>query len=56
MSFILGMKELITLKIECQDPWYSLLANGTKQVEGRKGLVKYHKLKPGDQEKKKKNL
>ncbi len=36
------------LEIHCEDPWYSLLASGIKEVEGRKGLSKYRNLKAGD--------
>lgn len=35
-------------KINCVEPWYSKLENGTKEVEGRKGLPKYRSIKAGD--------
>lgn len=36
------------LSINCADPWFSLLEQGLKPVEGRKGQQKYRDLKPGD--------
>ncbi|CDZ80935.1 hypothetical protein BN1013_01463 [Candidatus Rubidus massiliensis] len=34
--------------IYCEDPWYTLLLQGTKPVEGKKGLPKYRSLQRGD--------
>jgi ASC-1-like (ASCH) protein len=39
----------MTLHINCSDPWFSLLENGIKPVEGRKAQEKYTSLKPGDE-------
>jgi ASC-1-like (ASCH) protein len=39
----------MNFKITCDEPWFSLLASGMKEVEGRKGLPKYRNLRPGDE-------
>lgn len=36
------------LVLDCEEPWFSKLANGTKRVEGRKARAKYRLLKRGD--------
>lgn len=36
------------LTINCEEPWYSYLKSGEKEVEGRKGQSKYRELKSGD--------
>lgn len=36
------------LTIHCDDPWYSYLESGEKEVEGRKGQDKYKQLKTND--------
>jgi ASC-1-like (ASCH) protein len=35
-------------RIHCQEPWFSLLKNGQKPVEGRKNSLIYQKIKVGD--------
>ncbi|USN51795.1 MAG: ASCH domain-containing protein [Myxococcales bacterium] len=35
-------------KIHCQEPWFSLIREGKKPVEGRKASSAYLKIKPGD--------
>lgn len=35
-------------RIHCQDPWFSLIRQGLKPVEGRKGLPKYSNWNAGD--------
>ncbi len=39
---------MTTHKIHCQEPWFSLLKNGQKPVEGRKNSPLYQKIKVGD--------
>lgn len=34
--------------MHCQDPWFSLIRDGKKRVEGRKATPKWRKLKAGD--------
>lgn len=35
-------------KMECLDPWFTLIREGKKPVEGRKGKEKYRRIKPDD--------
>lgn len=35
-------------KIHCKDPWFSLIRQGTKPVEGRKKTHTYQRIKAGD--------
>ena len=35
--------------IHCEEPWFSLIRQGKKTVEGRKNTHSYRKIKPGDQ-------
>lgn len=35
-------------RIECEEPWFSLIQAGIKPVEGRKNSPKYQNLKTGD--------
>lgn len=35
--------------IHCEEPWFSLIRQGKKPVEGRKNTHSYRKIKPGDQ-------
>lgn len=37
-----------TFQIHCEDPWFSLIRQGIKPVEGRKGTHSYKKIKAGD--------
>lgn len=37
-----------THKLHCQDPWFSLIAEGKKSVEGRKNLASFRSWQPGD--------
>ncbi len=37
-----------THKLHCQDPWFSLIADGKKSVEGRKNLARFRSWQPGD--------
>jgi ASC-1-like (ASCH) protein len=32
----------------CDDPWFSLIRQGVKPVEGRKNSPKYQHIRPGD--------
>lgn len=34
--------------MHCEDPWFSLLQTGIKQVEGRKGSPKYRAIQVSD--------
>jgi ASC-1-like (ASCH) protein len=36
------------MSIHCEDPWFSLVRDGVKTVEGRKGTHSYKKIKVGD--------
>ncbi len=36
-------------KLHCQEPWFSLLRDGKKPVEGRKASAAYLKIAIGDQ-------
>lgn len=38
----------VTLEMYCEDPWFSLIQNKVKKVEGRKGKEKFRSLKKGD--------
>ncbi|MDP1880244.1 MAG: ASCH domain-containing protein [Parachlamydiaceae bacterium] len=35
-------------QIHCEEPWFSLIRNGKKPVEGRKNTHSYRRLKVGD--------
>ena len=35
-------------RMECDEPWFSLLRNGTKPLTGRKNTLKYQSIRPGD--------
>lgn len=35
-------------EMECDEPWFSHIKDGTKHVEGRKGSPKWAQLKQGD--------
>ncbi len=35
-------------QIHCEDPWFSLIRQGIKPVEGRKNTHTYKKIKAGD--------
>lgn len=35
-------------KIHCQEPWFSLIRQGKKPVEGRKATERFRRIKPGD--------
>ena len=35
-------------KIHCQEPWFSLIRQGKKPVEGRKATEQYSRIKAGD--------
>lgn len=35
-------------KMHCQEPWFSLIRQGKKPVEGRKASSNYRKIKAGD--------
>jgi len=37
-----------THELHCQDPWFTLIRNGKKIVEGRKNLAKFKSWAPGD--------
>ena len=39
---------MITHQINCKDPWFSHLRNGTKTVEGRKNTHTYKRIRVGD--------
>jgi ASC-1-like (ASCH) protein len=39
---------MATYNIHCQEPWFSLIREGKKSVEGRKNTHSYRKLKVGD--------
>lgn len=36
-------------RMECQEPWFSLLRSGIKPVEGRKNSPKYQGIQVGDE-------
>ena len=36
------------VSIDIQEPWFSLIRDGKKKVEGRKGSPKWNNLKAGD--------
>lgn len=36
------------IDIHCEDPWFSLIREGVKPVEGRKKTHRYAKIKAGD--------
>jgi len=42
------MSPLAKLTIQCDDPWFTHIKNGSKRVEGRKGQPKYKDLAAGD--------
>ncbi len=35
-------------RLECEEPWFSLLRSGKKRVEGRKASARYLAVKVGD--------
>lgn len=35
-------------RIECEEPWFSMLRNGTKRFTGRKNSPKYQNIHPDD--------
>lgn len=37
-----------TYNIHCDDPWFTMIRQGVKPVEGRKGTHTYKKIKAGD--------
>jgi ASC-1-like (ASCH) protein len=39
---------MIVHHIHCQEPWFSLIRQGKKPVEGRKNTHSYRAIKPGD--------
>lgn len=39
---------MTTFNIHCKDPWFSLIRQGVKPVEGRKNTHTYKKIKVGD--------
>lgn len=41
-------KEMAITTIHCEDPWFSLIRDGIKPVEGRKGSPSHKKIKVGD--------
>lgn len=40
---------MTTFNIHCEDPWFSLIRQGIKPVEGRKATHSYKKIMAGDQ-------
>jgi ASC-1-like (ASCH) protein len=36
------------MEINCSDPWFTYIKNGTKKIEGRKASEKYKNIKYGD--------
>ena len=40
---------MIIFNVHCKDPWFSLIRNGIKTVEGRKNTHTYKRIRPGDQ-------
>lgn len=39
---------MTTFNIHCEDPWFSLIRQGIKPVEGRKNTHSYKKIEAGD--------
>ena len=35
-------------RLHCQDPWFTLIKEGRKPIEGRKNLPKFKDWRPGD--------
>jgi ASC-1-like (ASCH) protein len=40
---------MVVFNIHCEDPWFSLIRQGVKPVEGRKKTHSYKRIKVGDQ-------
>ncbi len=39
---------MIVHNIHCKEPWFTLIRQGIKSVEGRKNTHSYRKIQPGD--------